>query len=114
MEYKCISSDCHIDLIWLPPDLFTSNASGQMKNRMPYVDEEVEGGPRWISRGGADFGLVNGMGSAGRKYEPGQIHRSDVMAAEGLYEDGANGIRRLTEPELRVKDQDRDLSLIHI
>ena len=108
MEYKCISADCHIDLIWLPPDLFTSNASGQMKYRMPYVDEEAEGGPRWISRGGADFGLVNGMGSAGRKYEPGQIHRSDVMAAEGLYEDGANGIRRLTEPELRVKDQDRD------
>ena len=43
MEYKCISSDCHIDLIWLPPDLFTSNASGQIKNRMPYVDMEAEG-----------------------------------------------------------------------
>ena len=48
------------------------------------------------------------MGSAGRKYEAGQIHRSNVMAAEGLYDDGLNGIRRLTEPELRVKDQDRD------
>ena len=108
MEYKCISADCHIDLIWLPPELFTSNASGQMKNRMPFVDEDAEGGPRWISRGGADFGLVNGMGSAGRKYEPGAIQRSDIMAAEGLYEDGAKGIRRLTEPELRVKDQNRD------
>ena len=30
------------------------------------------------------------------------------MAAEGLYEDGKKGIRRLTDPELRVKDQDRD------
>jgi len=30
------------------------------------------------------------------------------MAAEGLYEDGKNGIRRLTTPELRIKDQDRD------
>ncbi len=29
------------------------------------------------------------------------------MAAEGLHDDGLNGIRRLTEPELRVKDQDR-------
>ena len=47
------------------------------------------------------------MGSAGRKYEAGQIHRSDVMAVELLYEDGLNGIRRLTKPELRVKDQDR-------
>ena len=46
MEYKCISPDCHFDLIWLPPDLFASNASGQMKNRMPCVDVEVEGGLR--------------------------------------------------------------------
>jgi len=48
------------------------------------------------------------MGSASRKYKAGQIHRFDVMVAEGLYEDGLNGIRRPTEPELRVKDQDRD------
>ncbi len=30
------------------------------------------------------------------------------MASTGLYEDGKRGIRRLTEPELRIKDQDRD------
>ena len=30
------------------------------------------------------------------------------MAAEGLYDDGLNGIRWITEPELRVKDQGRD------
>jgi predicted TIM-barrel fold metal-dependent hydrolase len=30
------------------------------------------------------------------------------MASTGLYEDGKKGIRRLTDPELRVKDQDRD------
>jgi hypothetical protein len=23
MQYTCISADCHIDLIWMPPDLFT-------------------------------------------------------------------------------------------
>ncbi len=108
MEYTCISADCHVDLIWLPPDLFTSNTSGQMRDRMPYVDENAEGGPRWVSRKGADFGLVNGMGSAGRAYVPGAIHRSDRMAAEGLYEDGNKGIRRLTDPDLRIKDQDRD------
>ena len=48
------------------------------------------------------------MGSAGREYIPGKIHRSDRMAATGLYEDGKKGIRRLTDPELRIKDQDRD------
>jgi predicted TIM-barrel fold metal-dependent hydrolase len=30
------------------------------------------------------------------------------MAAEGLYEDGGKGIPRLTDPDLRIKDQDRD------
>ena len=49
-----------------------------------------------------------GMGSAGRVYMPGQIHRSDRMAEQGLYRDGAAGIPRLTDPDLRVKDQDLD------
>ena len=48
------------------------------------------------------------MGSAGREYIPGRIHRSDRMASTGLYEDGKRGIRRITDPDLRLKDQDRD------
>lgn len=107
VQHRVISADCHIDLIWLPPDLFTSEAPAALKERMPYV-EEREDGLRWVSRGGADFGLVNGMGSAGRPYVPGQIQRSDRMAATGLYDDGKRGIRRLTDPDLRVKDQDLD------
>ncbi len=107
MQYNVISADCHIDLIWLPPDLFTANASAAMKDRMPYVTDG-DNGPVWVSRGGAAFGLQNGMGSAGREYVPGQIHRSDRMAETGLYDDGKKGIRRLTDPDLRIKDQDRD------
>ena len=107
MEYRVISADCHIDLPWLPPDLFSANASKALKDRMPYVTDG-EKGPVWVSRNGGTFGLRNGMGSAGREYIPGQIHRSDRMAAEGLYEDGKNGIRRLTDPALRIEDQDRD------
>jgi predicted TIM-barrel fold metal-dependent hydrolase len=30
------------------------------------------------------------------------------MAETGLYEDGRKGIRRLSDPDLRIKDQDRD------
>lgn len=107
MKYQVISADCHIDLIWLPADLFTANASATMKDRMPYVTEG-EKGPIWVSKRGAEFGLQNGMGSAGREYVPGQIQRSDRMAATGLYADGKKGIRRLTDPDLRIKDQDRD------
>ena len=111
MKYDVISADGHIDLIWLPTDLFTANASAKFKDRMPHVVDGPDG-PRWVSKNGAQFGLVNGMGSAGRKYVPGEIYRSDRMASTGLYEDGKKGIRRLTEVDHRLKDQ--DLSLIHI
>ena len=107
MRYEVISADCHIDLIWLPPDLFTSNARAELKDRMPYVIEGSKG-MRWVAKNGANFGLMNGMGSAGREYVPGQIHRSDRMASTGLYDDGRKGVRRLTDPELRLKDQERD------
>ena len=107
MRYTRISADCHVDLCWLPPDLFSSSASLAMKDRMPYVTDGPKG-PRWVTKKGANLGLVNGMGSAGREYVPSRIHRSDRMAATGLYEDGKRGIRRLTDPELRLKEQERD------
>ncbi|MCH9674580.1 MAG: amidohydrolase [Gammaproteobacteria bacterium] len=107
MKYNVISADCHIDLIWLPPDLFTSNASAALKDRMPYVTDG-EKGPTWVSNGGAQFGLQCGMGSAGREYVPGVIQRSDRMAETGLYEPEQRQLRRLTDPDLRLKDQDRD------
>ncbi|MBM4442441.1 MAG: amidohydrolase [Candidatus Rokubacteria bacterium] len=107
MRYEMISADCHLDLCWLPTDVFTKNASPALRDRMPYVTDGPQG-PIWVTKKGANLGLVNGMGSAGRQYVPGMIHRSDRMASTGLYEDGKKGIRRLSDPELRVKDQDRD------
>ena len=38
MQYKRISADCHLDMIWLPPDLFTSEAPRELKERMPFAD----------------------------------------------------------------------------
>jgi predicted TIM-barrel fold metal-dependent hydrolase len=107
MHYEMISADCHLDLCWLPPDLFTKNAAPTLRERMPYVTDGPQG-PVWVTRKGANLGLMNGMGSAGRQYVPGVIHRSDRMASTGLYEDGRKGIRRLTDPDLRIKDQERD------
>ena len=43
MRYTRISADCHVDLCWLPPDLFTSSASPAMKDRMPYVTAGPKG-----------------------------------------------------------------------
>ena len=107
MRYQRISADCHIDLPWIPPDLFTANASAALKERMPFVKDGPDG-PYWTAQNGSTFGLVNGVGPAGHKYVAGKHHRVDVMAATGLYEDGKKGIRRPTDPELRAKDMDRD------
>jgi predicted TIM-barrel fold metal-dependent hydrolase len=107
MRYEMISADCHLDLCWLPPDLFVTRATNAMRDRMPHVIDGPKGRV-WVTSRGASLGLVNGMGSAGREYVPGRIHRADRMAATGLYEDGKKGIRRLSDPELRLRDQDRD------
>ncbi len=107
MRYEMISADCHIDLCWLPPDLFVAHASPARRDWMPHVIDGPKG-PVWVTKKGAALGLACGMGSAGREYVPGRIHRADRMAATGLYEDGRRGIRRLTDPDLRLRDQDRD------
>ena len=31
MRYTRISADCHIDMPWIPDDLFTANASAAMR-----------------------------------------------------------------------------------
>jgi hypothetical protein len=61
MRYEMISADCHVDLCWLPPDLFTANASAALRDRMPYVSDGPKG-PVWVTKQGANLGLVNGMG----------------------------------------------------
>ena len=107
MQYKRISADCHLDMPWMPPDLFTSMASSQMKQRMPYVVDTPDG-PKWTARNGASFGFKNGVGPSGAKYQPGKHHRVDEMAKTGLYDDGARDIRRCSDPHLRIKDMDSD------
>ena len=107
MEYKRISADCHIDLCWMPPEVFVSEATPAMKSRMPYVTDGPDG-PYWTSKNGTSFGLKNGVGPAGQKYIPGQHARADLMAATNLYEDGSRDIRRVSDPHLRLKDMERD------
>ena len=107
MHYNRISADSHIDLPWLPPDLFTSNASAELKERMPHVVDGPDG-PHWTSKSGFSYGLVCGVGPSGAKLVPGQNHRVDKMAEAGLYEDAKRGIRRVVDPDLRVKDAERD------
>src|SRR5204862_6870606 len=105
--YSRISADSHIDMPWMPNDLFTANAAAALKDRMPFVKDGPDG-PFWTSRNGQNFGLINGVGPAGQKYVAGSRYRVDVMASTGLYDDGKKGIRRPTDPELRIKAMERD------
>ena len=50
MRYERISADCHIDLVWLPPDLFTANASAALRDRMPSAGSPTRS-TGWISSG---------------------------------------------------------------
>src|SRR5262249_24932895 len=107
MQYNVISADCHVDLIWLPPDLFTANAPAALKERMPYVVDGARG-REGVPRNGSSFGLAAGMGPAGRRHEAGKFHRPARMASTGLYADEQKQIRRLTAPDLRLEAEDRD------
>jgi hypothetical protein len=58
MAYSRISADCHIDLPWIPPDLFTANAAAALKDRMPFVkDGPDESGIGWVPYALDDLGL---------------------------------------------------------
>jgi len=70
MRYTRISADCHLDLPWMPQDLFTANASAALKDRMPYVTDGPDG-PYWTCKNGVSFGLQNSVGPAGQKFVPG-------------------------------------------
>jgi uncharacterized protein GlcG (DUF336 family) len=52
MQYKRISADCYLDMIWLPPAHFTSEASRKFNNRMPFVSEGANG-KEWVACNGA-------------------------------------------------------------
>ena len=43
MEQTVISADTHMDIVWLPEDLFVSNAPDSLKDKMPRVVETAEG-----------------------------------------------------------------------
>ena len=106
MEYKVISSDGHIDLAFMPPDLFVSQAPARWKDQVPHVVETEEGG-RWFAEGknlaamalGAASGLANKALPA-----KGRSKRIDRMYEAGFYEGGPHP----TTAELRIKDQEID------
>ncbi len=107
MLYRRISADCHLDLPWLPPELFVSQAPREFKDRMPFVENGPDG-PKWTTKAGVFMGIPGAVGSVGAPFVPGQNYRVDKMAETGLYEAGKRGERRPGDPHLRIKEMEKD------
>ncbi|MEE9248383.1 MAG: amidohydrolase family protein, partial [Dehalococcoidia bacterium] len=109
---KVISGDCHIDIPWLPADLFTSKSPAHLRDRMPRVVETSEGS-QWFTEDSL-LGWVAGAGLGLRPggwdpYVPGASRRLDAMEEKAsFFSDGQKGMLHPTTPELRIKDQDTD------
>ena len=103
MEYKVISGDAHIDLRWLPADLFSSSVPAKWKDLAPQLVETEEGKAWFVD--GKNLTAINPRGMAGTKPPaPGTSNRLDRMIEAGFYEGGPHP----TTPELRILDQEID------
>lgn len=100
MDYRMISVDDHIDMQYLPADLWTARLPSSLVGRAPHV-EETETAFVWVCED-----RVWGPW-AGAPPKPGAPKRSYQNALErgGVFEPG---VLRPTIPELRLTDMTRD------
>ena len=107
MPEKLISGDNHIDLTYLPPDLWSSAAPQKWKLMAPRV-EEKDDGLHWFVDD-QDRGMWNGIGPGFLPYQKGMFGHIDEMRDVGFEWSSKPGARpRPTTPELRIADLDRD------
>jgi predicted TIM-barrel fold metal-dependent hydrolase len=95
LDYLKISADDHIDLGYLPKDLWESRVPSALRERAPHV-EDIDGNELWLCDGEA-WGEYRGEQWFARPRRPTALDRGGV--AEPL---------RPTTPEKRLADMDRD------
>ncbi|MBM3924572.1 MAG: hypothetical protein FJ320_01075 [SAR202 cluster bacterium] len=102
MQYNLVSGDSHVDMSWLPGDLFTKNGPSHLKDVMPQVVETDKGG-RWVTEG-RELGVYGGMGFGFTAPRRGRNRTVDKLYEAGFYE----GPPRPINPKLRLEDMARD------
>jgi predicted TIM-barrel fold metal-dependent hydrolase len=97
MTLKVMSADCHMDLFYLPPDVFASRMDARWGEAIPRVVER-DGQKVWVSNGEklSVWGVYGPGVSAGK--------RGRILVQEGF----AEGRARASDPVQRRTDQDRD------
>ena len=102
MDHRIISADCHIDMTWMPGDLWVKNVAAKFKEQAPQV-RETSDGPHWFVEG-KDLGVYGGLGFGFDRVQRGYSKHVDKMFEVGFYEGGPHP----TTPALRLKDQELD------
>lgn len=97
MGSHVISAEDHIDLRWLPKDVWMQRLPNAFKDRAPQV-LETEGGPYWVCDGKkmGPWGAYTAAQGSGAKW---------AIEAAGVMQEG---VLRPTVAELRLADMDRD------
>ena len=101
-DYRIISGDCHIDMTWMPGDLWVKNAPAKFKEQVPQV-RETSDGPHWFVEG-KDVGVYGGLGFGFDRVQRGYSKHVERMFEAGFYEGGPHP----TTPALRLRDQELD------
>ena len=100
MTYRIISADCHIDMTWMPGDLWVKNAPARFRDQVPQVRQTPDG-PRWYAEE-KELGVFGGLGFGFDRVQRGFSKHVEKMFEVGFYEGGPHP----TTPDLRLKDQD--------
>ncbi|MGH7303679.1 MAG: amidohydrolase family protein [Candidatus Rokuibacteriota bacterium] len=99
MNYRIISADDHIDLQWLPKDLWQKRVPAGWRERAPKVVDTPDG-PYWVCGGDRWDPWGGRKGAAGA-----QGGRRTALEKGGVLEPG---VLRPTTTALRLADMDRD------
>ena len=102
MRYNVISGDSHIDMTWMPGDLWVDRAPAELKPIAPRVVESHEG-LHWEAEG-KRLGVFGGTSFTFGAATRGQSKRLDALFDTGFFD----GKPRPTNPHLRVKDMELD------
>jgi uncharacterized protein len=97
MDYKMISADDHLDLQYLPTDLWTKRLPRALRERAPHV-EERNGGPVWFCDGEVWGRWAGTRRPTGPKAHFNAFDRGSVDETE----------LRPAKADLRLADMDRD------
>ena len=97
MTYTMISADDHIDLGYLPKELWTERLSQSLRDRAPHVEDRGEKGEYWVCDG-----------ETWGEYRGERWFAKPVRTRLALDRGGVGEAHRPTTPAKRLADMDRD------